>query len=142
MAVNETPADPPELVVEGATAGGAPQRADGPIRLPARHNPTLQEVIRLINADAELHAVWKCANVNAVDRLGMSDHGPVHVQIVANIALKLLRLLASREIVPSVVLNHEMSVDDAEVIVVLACLLHDSGLSIHRDDHERYSLFI
>jgi metal-dependent HD superfamily phosphatase/phosphodiesterase len=40
------------------------------------------------------------------------------------------------------VTNHELTVHDAEVIVVLACLLHDVGMSIHRDDHERYSLFI
>ena len=31
---------------------------------------------------------------------------------------------------------------DAEIVTVLACLLHDIGMSIHRDDHERYSLFI
>src|SRR5438874_13488753 len=105
------------------------------IQVPSRHNPKLQAIVERINADEDLYAIWTCSNVNAVDRLGMSDHGPVHVQIVANIGLRLLRLLMSREVVPSVVRNYQLSVDEAEVIVVVACLLHDVGMSIHRDDH-------
>ena len=31
---------------------------------------------------------------------------------------------------------------DAEVVIAAACLLHDIGMSIHRIDHESYSLFI
>jgi metal-dependent HD superfamily phosphatase/phosphodiesterase len=31
---------------------------------------------------------------------------------------------------------------DAEVVVALAALFHDLGMSIHRQDHESYSLFI
>src|SRR6185437_11110690 len=112
------------------------------IQVPARHNSTLQAIVERVNADDDLYTIWRCANVNAVDRLGMSDHGPVHVQIVANIGLRLFRLLMNREIVPSAVQDHQLTVEDAEVIVVLACLLHDVGMSIHRDDHERYSLFI
>src|SRR5712692_8068057 len=102
------------------------------IRMPTRHNATLQEVINRVNADEELYALWTTINVNAVDRLGMSDHGPVHVQIVANIALKLLRLLESAQAVPSVVKDHNLTQHDAEVVVVLGALLHDLGMSIHR----------
>jgi hypothetical protein len=72
----------------------------------------------------------------------MNDHGPVHVQIVTNIALKLLRLLVDRSVTPSVVEGHNLTIEDAEVIVVLASLLHDIGMSIHRVDHEQYSLFL
>jgi metal-dependent HD superfamily phosphatase/phosphodiesterase len=72
----------------------------------------------------------------------MNDHGPVHVQIVTNIALKLLRLLVDRSVTPSAVKGHNLTIEDAEVIVVLASLLHDIGMSIHRVDHELYSLFL
>ncbi len=112
------------------------------IQVPSRHNPTLQAIVERINADEDLYAIWTCSNVNAVDRLGMSDHGPVHMQIVANIGLRLLRLIVARQVVPNVVTDYQLTVNDAEVVVVLACLLHDVGMSIHRDDHERYSLFI
>lgn len=112
------------------------------IRVPARHNPRLQQVIDRVNADDELYTLWQVINVNAVQRLAMNDHGPVHVQIVTNIALKLLRLLVDRSVTPSVVVGYNLTIEDAEVIVVLASLLHDIGMSIHRVDHELYSLFL
>ncbi|MGZ3495812.1 MAG: HD domain-containing protein [Thermodesulfobacteriota bacterium] len=112
------------------------------IRIPARHNPRLQQIIDRINGDDELYTLWQVMNVNAVQRLGMSDHGPVHFQIVANIALKLLRLLVEHSVQPSVAADHNLSVEDAEVIVAMASLFHDLGISIHRADHELYSLFL
>jgi uncharacterized protein len=112
------------------------------IRVPARHNPRLQQIVDRINADDELYTLWQAGNINAVKRLGMSDHGPVHFQIVTNIALKLLRLLLARGVQPSIVTDHNLSVEDAEVVVVLGSLLHDIGMSIHRSDHEQYSLFL
>jgi len=112
------------------------------INVPNRENAKLVRVIEAINGDEELYALWTAANVNAMDRLGMTDHGPVHVKIVMNIATKLLRMLVEHEIEPSVVKNYGMEVEDAEVVVVLASLLHDVGMSIHRADHEAYSLFV
>lgn len=111
-----------------------------PIRIPSRHNPTLQALVERINADVELHQLWKSANINAVDRLGMSDHGEVHIRIISNIALKLLRLLVDAGIEMSVVANYGMTNNDAEVIVVLAACLHDLGIAIHRDSHEEHSV--
>jgi len=35
-----------------------------------------------------------------------------------------------------------MRPQDAEVVIAAGCLLHDSGMSIHRTDHEAYSLFL
>jgi uncharacterized protein len=105
-------------------------------------NKKLAAVIERVNADDELYALWLAANVNAVERLGMTDHGPVHVKIVMNIADKLFRLLTERGVVPGVVANYEMSLDEAEIVVVLGSLLHDVGMSIHRIDHEAFSLFM
>jgi metal-dependent HD superfamily phosphatase/phosphodiesterase len=112
------------------------------INVPSRHNPQLQQVVATVLEDEELYALWHCQNVNAVPRLGMSDHGPVHVQIVANIALRILRLLGSEGVEPSIVLDHGLNLEDAEVVVVLAALLHDVGMSIHRANHEEFSLII
>jgi uncharacterized protein len=112
------------------------------LNTPGRGNPKVRAVIERINADDDLYALWLAANVNAVERLGMTDHGPVHVKIVMNIADKLLRLLTEHGVEPSVVKNYQMSVEDAEVVVVVAALLHDVGMSVHRADHEAFSLFI
>jgi len=38
--------------------------------------------------------------------------------------------------------DHGMTARDAEVVIAAACLLHDTGMSIHRTDHEQYSLFL
>jgi uncharacterized protein len=110
--------------------------------VPDRHNPKLRRAMELVNADDDLYGLWLAANVNAVERLGMTDHGPVHVKIVMNIAVRILRLLVEAGVEPSVVRNYRLEAEDAEVVVALAALLHDVGMSIHRDDHEAFSLFI
>jgi metal-dependent HD superfamily phosphatase/phosphodiesterase len=112
------------------------------IRLPVRHNPILQKAIDRVNADEELYALWTAMNVNALERLGMTDHGPVHFQIVSNIGLRMLRLLVDRGVAPSVAKDHGMGNGEAELVVVFACLLHDLGMSIQRTDHELFSLFV
>jgi len=113
-----------------------------PLNLPARHNEKLRQVIGRIDHDIELHTLWHCANVNAVDRAGITDHGSVHIKIVANIALKLVRLLLEAEVPMGIVHDYGLTSDEAEVIVVLGACLHDLGISIHRSNHEQYSLFL
>ncbi|HEX6134554.1 MAG TPA: HD domain-containing protein [Longimicrobiales bacterium] len=112
------------------------------MNVPDRRNDRLRAFIERVNADDELYALWLAANVNAIERLGMTDHGPVHVKIVMNIAVKLYRLLVDGGVEPSVVRNYAMDPRDGEVIVAAAALLHDIGMSIHRSDHEAFSLFL
>ena len=112
------------------------------LNVPSRNNPKVAQLVERINADDELYSMWLAANVNAVERLGMTDHGPVHVKIVMNIAVKLLRMLVERGVEPGVVTNYGMGADDAEVVVMLAALMHDLGMSIHRSNHEEMSLFV
>jgi metal-dependent HD superfamily phosphatase/phosphodiesterase len=112
------------------------------LNVPGRGNAKLHELIDRANLDDDLYALWLAANVNAVERLGMTDHGPVHVKIVMNIADKLFRMLTEYGIAPGLVENYGMTLDDAEVVVVLAALLHDVGMSIQRGDHEEFSLFL
>ena len=113
-----------------------------PMRVPARHNETLSALVDRLNADMEVQQLWKCANVTAADRLGMTDHGPVHIRIVVNIALRLLRLLGEAEVPFGVVRDYGLRPEDAEVVTVLAASLHDIGMSIHRKSHEQFSLVL
>jgi metal-dependent HD superfamily phosphatase/phosphodiesterase len=112
------------------------------ITLPTRHNPRLAEIIERVNVRDDLYALWVAANVTAVDRLQMSDHGPVHMQIVANSALRIMRLLVAGGVRPSIEVDYGLEPTDAEIVVVLASLLHDTGMSIHREGHEDFSLFV
>jgi uncharacterized protein len=110
--------------------------------VPSRHNAKLKALVERINEDLEMQQLWKCANINAVDRSGISDHGEVHIRIVANAALRLLRLLVEAGITPNVEKDHQLSNNEAEIIVVMGACLHDLGIAWHRDDHERYSLIL
>ena len=110
--------------------------------IPLRNNVKLKHVIDKVKEDTKLQSFWKCANVMAIDRMGYTDHGPTHVKIVANLALKLLRILMESQVKPSIVRNYGMKNEDAEVIVVLGAIFHDLGMIVIRNDHEKYSVLI
>jgi len=115
--------------------------ADMRIRAPTRGNRRLESLLAAANGDERLKAWWHMQQVTA-GRLGMSDHSWVHVQIVLNIALRLFRLLDGKGVEPAMVAEHGMRSHDAEVVIAAGCLFHDAGMSIHRADHEAYSLFL
>jgi metal-dependent HD superfamily phosphatase/phosphodiesterase len=114
---------------------------DMDIRAPTRGNRRLEALLAAANADERLRAWWYMQQVNA-ERLGMSDHSWVHVQIVVNIALRMFRLLNRAGVEPAMVSDHGMGARDAEVVIAAGCLVHDTGMSIHRTDHEAFSLFL
>ena len=111
------------------------------IKAPTRGNRRLEALLEAANADPQLKTWWHVTQVNA-ERLGMSDHSWIHVQIVLNIALRLFRLLNRRGVEPNVVTDYGLRARDAEVVIAAGCLFHDTGMSIHRTDHEAYSLFL
>src|ERR687886_1809630 len=112
------------------------------INVPVRGNRKLRALVERVNADRQLKAWWHVANVNAVVRMEINDHSWVHIQIVANIALKLLRQLTKHGIEPNLVRDYGLTRDDAEVVVLLAALTHCVGMSVHRHGHEDFSLFL
>ena len=112
------------------------------INLPVRGNRKLRRVMERVNEDRQLKGWWHVSNVNAVVRLEINDHSWVHIQIVANIALKILRQLFKHGVEPSAVRDFSLEREDAEVIVTLSALLHCVGMSVHRHGHEDFSLFL
>ncbi len=110
------------------------------LNLPLGGNRKLAELVERIEAEAKLQTFWQCSNVMAVDRLGINDHGPIHIKIVCNLALKILRLLTEQGVRTSVERNYQLTKDDAELIVVLAGCLHDVGHIVHRVRHEDFSV--
>lgn len=111
------------------------------IRLPVRGNRRLAALVEAVNGDQQVKAWWHAAGVNS-QRLGMSDHSWVHIQIVTNIALRLARLLFRAGVAPATVSDHQLGEHDAEVVIAAGALLHDLGIGVHRQDHERFSLFL
>ena len=112
------------------------------INVPVRGNRKLRTLIERVNDDDQLKGWWHVANVNAVARMEINDHSWVHIQIVTNIALKLLRQLTKHGVEPSLVRDYGLTRDDAEVVVTLSALTHCIGMSVHRHGHEDFSLFL
>src|SRR3954470_10096846 len=112
------------------------------IRVPVRGNRKLRTLVERVNDDRQLKGWWHVANVNAVVRMEINDHSWVHIQIVTNIALKLLRQLVKHGVEPSLVRDYGYGSDDSEVVVTLGALLHCIGMAVHRDGHEDFSLFL
>src|SRR6201987_892058 len=102
------------------------------INVPVRGNRKLRTLIERVNADKQLKGWWHVSNVNAVARMEINDHSWVHIQIVTNIALKLLRQLTKHGVQPSVVSDYGMTNDDAEIVVTLTALTHCVGMAVHR----------
>ncbi len=112
------------------------------ITVPVEGNDKLARIVDRVNRDQELLALLNASNVMSIDRMGYNDHGPVHVKIVANIGLKMFRILMGHGLVPGMVKDHGMSGDDAEVVLFLACVLHDIGMAVHRRDHDLIGAFL
>src|SRR5215204_7001751 len=112
------------------------------INVPVRGNRKLRRLLERVNEDTQLKGWWHAANVNAVARMHINDHSWVHIQIVANIGLKLLRQLTKHRVEPALVRDYGMSRDDAEIVVVLGALTHCIGMAVHREGHEDWSLFL
>jgi uncharacterized protein len=129
-----TPAPPPLKPPREAVA-------EMRIRAPTRGNRRLEALLNAANADDQLKAWWHIQQVTAT-RMGMSDHSWVHIQIVLNIGLRMYRLLQRRGIEGSLVADYGMKPRDAEVVIAAGALLHCIGMTIHRTDHESYSLFL
>ena len=99
---------------------------------------------RLLDAvlsNAEIEAIQNYANNVSITRIGLNDHGPVHMKTVCRNAMKMLSLLHESGIETSLEKEHAGTFADSVCGVMLAAMLHDSGMTIARKDHELYWLF-
>ncbi|NHJ85722.1 MAG: HD domain-containing protein [Asgard group archaeon] len=88
--------------------------------------------------DPEINAAIKAANRLAVKYLGYTDHGLDHVSIVCRNVLKIIEAI-SEYVKPAIVLQEIGDTDDAAVVCLAACYLHDVGHVVHREYHELIS---
>lgn len=96
----------------------------------------------LLFYDKETLALQEHANVVSIRRLGMNDHGPVHMRIAALNSLRMLELLVSAGVGLNLEAEAGLSADDSRIAVFLGAMLHDIGMSVERDCHEEYGLLL
>jgi len=103
--------------------------------------PKALRMFNLLQSDSELNTLLNLANFIAVRKLGYNDHGPIHARIVAANGIKLLKIvLESKRIEVDSMNALGMTEDDAHLIVIAGCMLHDIGNAIHRVEHEVFSV--
>jgi metal-dependent HD superfamily phosphatase/phosphodiesterase len=118
--------------------------ADGRRYDPDAHHPfpdgKLNEVLDVLRDDPEVTTYLEAQNVNAVMRKGYNDHGPKHISIVRNRALRLYELLKHAGVSFNGASDQGLDEADEPVILALAATLHDVGHVVHRDQHAYYSI--
>ncbi|MCL9818411.1 HD domain-containing protein [Natronocalculus amylovorans] len=100
----------------------------------------LNEILPELTSDPEVRTLLDAQNVNAVVRKRYNDHGPKHIEIVRNQALRLYDLLKAAGIEFNGAQDQGLEEEDEAVIIALAATLHDIGHIVHRDDHSYYSI--
>jgi uncharacterized protein len=105
-------------------------------------NEKLCKLITIVEKDEEISTYWKCQNITAIDRMRINDHGPTHIRIVTENALKILDILKGFGIKTGIEKDYGMKYGDAQVVVYLASILHDIGMSVHRHEHHMFSEMI
>jgi len=93
----------------------------------------------ILQEDAEVKSIQIYANTVAITRLGFNDHGPVHMKTVCRNAMQMLCILHETDVNTSLEKEKSGAFADSVCAVMLASLLHDSGMTIGRKDHELYS---
>jgi len=96
----------------------------------------------MVFADSQILDLQEYANVVSVNRLGMNDHGPVHMRICALNALKMLRILTESGIPSNLSDESGLDPQDSSLAVFLAAMLHDIGMTVGRDGHEEHSMLL
>ncbi|MHA2349230.1 MAG: HD domain-containing protein [Candidatus Thorarchaeota archaeon] len=118
-----------------------------------KHRPTLKDRVRKLfkhnklctmafdelENDIEVQTMLEDTNRMAIDRMGYSDHGHTHSLIVTKAGMELLTAL-SKGIQPTIVQEGTGEYQDAELIVMMACYLHDVGMVVHRELHNAFTV--
>lgn len=111
------------------------------VRRLLKDNEVCMRAFNEIENDVEIQTLLEDSNTMAIDRLGFSDHGHTHSLIVTLNGIKLFKEL-SKELPPTIVQEETGDMNDAELIVMLGCYLHDIGMVVGRVNHDEFSVVL
>lgn len=96
----------------------------------------LKTLAQLALADEEIQYMQEYANTVSIKRLKYNDHGPVHMRKVVLNAFTMADLLNEEGIPLSLEKEETGTFEESKIVLFLAGMLHDVGMSMGRDDHE------
>lgn len=97
-------------------------------------------VVKTLFADAEIAALQDYSNIVSVNRLLYNDHGAYHMRRVLKNAIIIARLLHNKGILLNFEKENTGDFDDGLVVLSVAAFIHDIGMCVSRDDHEKHSV--
>ena len=101
-----------------------------------------EDLARVLFLDEETQHIQEYANVVSLRRLGFNDHGPVHMRQVAYNAIKALVILHGAGVKTTLEEDGAGRFEDSHASVLLSGFLHDLGMSVGRECHERTSAML
>ncbi len=104
-----------------------------------RKFPSALRVFKKVIKDKEALSLLELSNTISIKRLGYNDHGRIHTKIVTNSALKIYKLLGIK---PNLVREELATEEEVIIILVLSAFLHDIGMCVNRDDHEKWGVIL
>jgi len=111
------------------------------VRKLLKDNEICMHAFNEIEKDIEVQTLLEDSNRMAIDRMGYSDHGHTHSLIVTLNGIKLLKEL-SNGVSPTIVQEGTGDMNDAALIVMLGCYLHDIGMVVGRTNHDEFSVVL
>ncbi|MCK5023067.1 MAG: phosphohydrolase [Candidatus Aenigmarchaeota archaeon] len=100
------------------------------------------EVAKIMINDEEIHYLQDYANTVSIKRLDYNDHGPVHMRTVVINALTMMDILNSTKTKFNLEKECVGTFEDSKISVMIAAFLHDTGMAVGRENHERSSAMI
>ncbi|MDR2768073.1 MAG: HD domain-containing protein [Treponema sp.] len=105
-------------------------------------SPKTVKLAQALLTDGEIQAIQEYANSVSIVRLKFNDHGPVHTRTVAFNSLIMMELLQKAGVKTSLEAEESGVFEDSLQAVLCGALLHDTGMSIGRQDHELHSAYL
>jgi len=100
----------------------------------------LLQLAEILINDKEIEILQDYANTVSITRLNYNDHGPVHMRKVASNSIKIMNILHNAGIKFNLETENYGTFDDSRIAIFTAAFLHDIGMSIGRDGHERMTI--
>ena len=101
-----------------------------------------KKTAEIILHDKIIQYLQNYANTVSIKRLGFNDHGPVHMKKVALNALAMTDLLNEAGIKLSLEDEGVGTFEDSKVAILIAAFIHDIGMTVGRQDHEKMSVLL
>jgi uncharacterized protein len=112
------------------------------IQLTPEKDPLPLNVAEALMSDPEIESIQNYSNTVSIMRLGFNDHGPVHMRTVTYNAIIMMGILYKAGVPMNLQAEKAGTFADSMTAVIFASFLHDFGMTIGRQDHELYSVFL